>query len=81
MSNFQEAYKGENEIAEAIMNDVASGDYTKNLTLAMRHAVAAVQETSTAKEQYLLAQSQAQSSIAIVLLLEDIAGYIMGEQQ
>ena len=81
MSNFQETHEGENEITRAIMDDVASGDYTKNLALAMRHAAAAIQETSTAKEQYLLAQSQAQSLIAIVLLLEDIAGYIMGEQQ
>ena len=61
--------------SKKIKKQITSGDYDLNLRLAMKWAAMAVDETSTAKETYLLSQSLAQSAIAMVLLLEELVGH------
>lgn len=66
------------EVAKEIVEAMQEGDYDQNLVFSVKHAALAVTEDNTESGTYLLLQSIAQSNIAIVLLLEDIAGRLEG---
>ena len=67
------------QVQANIIKNIVSGNYGENLRLAIKYSALAVKEEIPEQQDYLLAQSQANSLISLNLIFEDLLGLISDE--